>query len=455
MDGLRQRGFADSLELARSRERAGDPAAAASIYEQLLAQHPGDAALIGRLALALLGAGQLARGEREANRAWALGAGTPALAGLPRQVGLQLFSRGYREQARPWLRLAQAQQPADKDLDNARARCEPPTYLAPETYDPVAGETLLRYAPRESDRYVYAIDIAGTCNLRCPSCPVANSDDSGRTKGTMPEGLFMDILAKVKREAPGGRAAIWLYNWGEPLLHPALDRILGAIREADLSSMISTNLNYDRGLERLARHLPDVIKVSLSGWHPDSYQRSHTGGDIDRVKRNLSRLRAIVADSPQPCRVWVGHHLYRHNYHERDEVRLACEALGFEWQPVQAFWQPLEKLLELVDGHNIADPLYQDLLVDPVRNAEHVRRHRRRSFDCELRFNQTVINVDGSVSLCCSTYAPENRIATSFLDTGHEALEAARYRHALCGRCRGAGLDYSISELPDSIVATE
>ncbi|MHA7815785.1 MAG: radical SAM protein [Pseudohaliea sp.] len=454
MDGLRQRGAADDLALASSRERVGDHDAAARIYERLLAADPGDVALRTRLAVALLAAGQLARGEQEANRAWSLGAGMPATADLPRRAGLELFGRGYREQARPWLRLARTHSPADRALRDAWERCQAPAYLAPEVYDPVAGETLLRYAPREADRYVYAIDIVGTCNLRCPSCPVANSDDSHRPKGTMPEPLFLDILAKVKREAPGGRAAVWLYNWGEPLLHPALDRIIGAVRGAGLPSMISTNLNYDRGLERLAGNLPDVIKVSLSGWHPDSYQRSHTGGDIDRVKHNLERLRAIVAESPRPCRVWVGQHLYRHNYHERDEVRSACEALGFEWQPVQAFWQPLEKLLQLVEGRNIADPLYGELLVDPVRNAEHVRRHRRKAYDCELRFNQTVINVDGSVSLCCATYAPENRIAGSFLTTAHEDLEAARYRHALCGRCRGAGLDYSISELPETIVAS-
>jgi len=53
--------------------------------------------------------------------------------------------------------------------------------------------------------YMYYIDIVGTCNLRCPSCPVGNYlphdfMDLQRPKGFMKLALFEQILDKIKRE---------------------------------------------------------------------------------------------------------------------------------------------------------------------------------------------------------------------------------------------------------------
>jgi hypothetical protein len=52
---------------------------------------------------------------------------------------------------------------------------------------------------------VFWIDIVGTCNLRCPSCPVGNyreADFAGavRRRGFMNFGYFREVLAKIERE---------------------------------------------------------------------------------------------------------------------------------------------------------------------------------------------------------------------------------------------------------------
>ena len=51
---------------------------------------------------------------------------------------------------------------------------------------------------------IYNIDIAGTCNLRCPSCPVGNHDQQGyglkRKSGFMDIQMFEDILTKIGLE---------------------------------------------------------------------------------------------------------------------------------------------------------------------------------------------------------------------------------------------------------------
>jgi pyruvate-formate lyase-activating enzyme len=418
--------------------------------ERALSKAPEDIALRFLEARAFLYLGRLAAGEAQMNTLWSLASSNPALEGLPAFTARQLFAQGFWEQARPWLRIARTLE-SSPELDRLWELSSLPAHLAPEVYCDSDGETVLRYAPRESRSYVYAIDIVGTCNLACPSCPVANSADEGRAKGTMPMALFKEILAKILRESPSERPEVWLYNWGEPTLHPNLGEILALLRARGLKSMVSSNLNYSRGLTHFEQALPDVLKISLSGFSPGTYAPSHTGGNIQLVQANMHRLAEIVARADTPCEVWVGHHLYRHNLHEREEVREACEALGFQWRPIQAFWQPIEKLLELEEQRSLADPLLQELLVDPLANAAHVRQHRKHSFDCELRFNQTVINVDGSVSLCCSTYSTANRLQGSFLDESHASLETQKYSHGFCRLCRKAGFDYSLSRLPESL----
>jgi hypothetical protein len=62
------------------------------------------------------------------------------------------------------------------------------------------------------------------------------------------------------------------------------------------------------------------------------------------------------------------------------------------------------------------------------------------SRDCLLRSEQTAINSDGSVALCCTVFDLEHTIAPSFLDVDHRELQKRKYEHPLCGECMENGL---------------
>ena len=58
-----------------------------------------------------------------------------------------------------------------------------------------------RYSP---ETFVYHIDIAGTCNLGCSSCPVGNTPLKTVSRGARPRGFmsfehFSKILEKIPR----------------------------------------------------------------------------------------------------------------------------------------------------------------------------------------------------------------------------------------------------------------
>ena len=435
-----------SLEQAATLHREGHLDAAAAAYEALLAADASLTAARHNLGLIRLGQRATARALPLLERAFAEDGDNPIWVQSLPLAGLTLMDHGLWEAALPWLERAAARDPGHPGVQSALARARPREYLAPEVHDPQLQRSLLRYSPREAGTYVYAIDVVGTCNLRCPTCPVGNFQAADRPKGFMPVSLFEQILDKIVAERVAPRPEVWLFNWGEPLLHPELAALVTATRERGLSCQLSTNLNVHRGLRELARAKPDALKISLSGFTPERYARTHARGNLRLVKANMHLLRYWLDEERATTRVWVGHHIYKGAEAEVPAVKALCDELGFEHHPIAAFYQPLERLVELLEGRGRPDPVLDELIEPPQVYLARNQATRSQRHDCELRFNQTAINHDGSVALCCSVYDKPNMLGMDFLATPHAELEAAKYRHPFCGKCMGHGMAYGVHD---------
>lgn len=435
------------LEAANAAQQAGRADEAERLYRALLEHAETGTAARFNLACMQLQQGRLTEAAEGLAESLAADPANPYRNWAVREMGLALCRAGYREVARPWLEEALVNAPDDSVLQKAWRRSRPPAWLEPEVWDPALGRTLLRAAPREADTYVYTIDIVGTCNLRCPSCPVGNLQESVRPKGFMPLATFERVIDKIRAESPVAVPEIWLFNWGEPFLHPELAAMIELLNRHGLPSFLSTNLNIRRGLSAVIAADPGVIKVSMSGFSEATYSTTHARGRLDLLKANLVRLRELIDEHGAGTTVWVGQHVYRNNREEVAPVAELCRELGFEHRPIAAFYQPLEKLLALAEGESLDEPVLDLLLEHPRDYLPRIAAGRDRRYDCELRANQTVINHDGRVALCCSVYEPENMLGLDFLDTPREAIEAAKYRHPTCARCQKAGLAYAPSRL--------
>jgi hypothetical protein len=252
---------------------------------------------------------------------------------------------------------------------------------------------------------------------------------------------FEEIVSKIERETPVVKR-IDLFNWGEPTLHPRLPQFLGIARRRGLPVVLSSNLNTRCDLEELVRQEPAGIHVSLSGFTQETYERSHPGGDIERVIANLRRLRGILDRLGSRTRVRVTYYCYLDNLGEDfTRMRGLCASLRFPFLPLWAYLMPVEKLLEVSEGAPLttqARQLVERLAVPP---DEALKRARRlASPDCILRSLRTSINSDGSVALCCGVYDRENNIAPRFLDVSFKELQDLKEGHPLCERCTGRGV---------------
>jgi MoaA/NifB/PqqE/SkfB family radical SAM enzyme len=438
------------LEAANAAHQDGRLETAAEIYRELLTSP--EVALPARFNLACvqLRQGLLSEAAEGLTRTLAEDPSNPYRPWAVREMGLALFRHNFWEVARPWLEEALIEYPDDPAVQQAWSRSRPPPWLAPEAFDAGRDRTLLRAAPREGSSYVYTIDVVGTCNLRCPSCPVGNLTASSRPRGFMPLGLFEQIVDKLIEESPVPRPEIWLFNWGEPLLHPDLPAMIKRLNQHHLPSFLSTNLNIRKGLDKTIAANPGTIKVSLSGFSQATYGKTHARGRIDRVKDNLYRIRRLIDRYRVGTRVWIGQHVYQTNRHEVEPVAELCRELDFDHRPIAAYYQPLEKMLDIAEGRMSDEPILGQLLEHPAEYLSRQARWRDQRYDCELRANQTVINHDGSVALCCTVYEPANMLGVNFVDTKREQIETLKYEHETCSRCQRAGLAHVPSRLARS-----
>ncbi len=196
-----------------------------------------------------------------------------------------------------------------------------------------------------------SVDITGTCNLKCISCPRGNFQEQG-PMGFMRLPTYQKVLAKLLREIPF-LGQVQLYAWGEPLINPDVAEIIRHTVSNKVLCAMSTNLNLKRDFSEAIAAGPDWLKVSCSGFGED-YEVTHTGGKWELFHDNLYKL-ASHRDKFNPSMyVEVNYHVYQHNQGEQlEQMRALCDELSFAFRPNWAYLYPLDKILDYREGREL------------------------------------------------------------------------------------------------------
>jgi MoaA/NifB/PqqE/SkfB family radical SAM enzyme len=288
----------------------------------------------------------------------------------------------------------------------------------------------------------YTIDVVGTCNLKCPSC-AWSMDEINYTKGIMSFDYFKLVTEKMKRETEL-ITHVSLYSWGEPFLHPKLDLFINHLHELNIATAVSSNLSIKSSdqIKKIIKASPDYLKISLSGFYPEAYNSTHTGGDINLVKSNLYRIKDYIDKYKSKTFVDVNYHLYRNNNGKNlDKMKELCHELGFALSSTHALVMPLERVLDHCDGKpdDQTKELSKLLLVDIDEGREITKEFRNQP--CRFLTNQININWDGSISLCCVGFDQSiYGISNNYLDISLENIWNKKENHPLCDKCLSYGL---------------
>jgi sulfatase maturation enzyme AslB (radical SAM superfamily) len=140
---------------------------------------------------------------------------------------------------------------------------------------------------------VVELDVTTFCDLACPECI------SG---GLLNNGRFSDhkLLTLAAEMAEAGVKAVILIGGGEPLLHPAVGRVMEILAQRDVAIGLTTNgTQIHRYLEQIA----DCVlwtRVSVDAASPEIYNlfRPRRGGTRDAFSAVIANIQAL-ADAKQ------------------------------------------------------------------------------------------------------------------------------------------------------------
>lgn len=232
---------------------------------------------------------------------------------------------------------------------------------------------------------VLTIEAANACNLRCPHC-FTGAGEVGRDKGM----LQMPLYEKLLDELGDYLFNIEFYNWGEPLLNKRLEDMIAMATRRGISTYISTNFSVpfdDARAERIVAAGLDLLGVSLDGATQESYEQYRVRGDFNLVLDNVRKINAAKKKlgSAKPEVAWE-FHLFPHNLHELDRARDMARELRMTFMPSKGW----------VTG---ADWDTEGKYADPPPG---------RAAPCYFLWQRAVVNIDGGVAPCCSTFYTED-----------------------------------------------
>ena len=285
------------------------------------------------------------------------------------------------------------------------------------------------------------IDVVSACNLSCPSCPVGNSVGIKKSKGIMSPELLEKILRKGSTECEID--FIGLFNWTEPLIHPRLAELV-EIAQSYAPCHLSSNLNLARiNYEELLNKNPRYFRISLSGFNQSVYSKTHQGGDVEIVKRNMVELSEAAARVNGSTKIEVLYLRYLGNADDELLMKEYSEALGFSFRPIWAYLMPIEKVLQFINDPgdlSVEDQeIVKSLALRPERDVIKASQGIRND-NCSLLEDQLTMNSQGVVQLCCALYDENKYSITNYLDIPFEEIQSGKRAMEICRECMSYGV---------------
>jgi MoaA/NifB/PqqE/SkfB family radical SAM enzyme len=236
------------------------------------------------------------------------------------------------------------------------------------------------------------------CNLQCPACP------TGLRLGLRPTVAIDEELFKATIDQIGDYVfQLYMYNWGEPLLHKRTPEMIAYAKEKDINILLSTNLSLklsDDYIDRLVLSGLDRMLVSLDGVTQESYSKYRVRGDLALVRENVMRIQRAKQrlGSATPKVVWQ-FLVFRHNEHEIEQARAVHQEWGADEFIVGGAEMPLEPHNDGFEPSTI--PAYNIYHPDHPLQKE-AERQMTTDRACAWLYGVFVLNPNGKVSPCCA-----------------------------------------------------
>jgi hypothetical protein len=291
------------------------------------------------------------------------------------------------------------------------------------------------------------VEIDTRCNARCFNCDTGNKSRSPHRK-SMDLELFERILDHARAIGVVDRSSlIYLFDRGEPTLHPEFNAVVRALDRRNLGFCISSNCGLNPRLDDdiSMRELKKFV-ISMPGFSQASYDRIHRLP----FPRVLANVDAMLTD--WRARGFCGEtilsiHMYRFNLEEMAPAEAWSRDRGIVFSPYCAFFADFkmqwafatETMAPAVRAH-AEQSMFLDMLRDNLSRMP-------ADYQCPQQRDRLNINERGELALCCGaprhgdTYE-EGFLLGNFLDMTAADIARRKTTAAICGECIACGNAY-------------
>ena len=254
------------------------------------------------------------------------------------------------------------------------------------------------------------IEPGAVCSLGCPFCPQSSpSFDFSREMLTL--GNFQKIIDYFEDFVD----TVMLFNWGEPLLNPALGAMVKYASERKMATIIHSNFNHlkEEFAEDLILGGLTQIVASIDGTSQESYQVYRRGGSFASALANLKlfcdKKKTLARGNPDILWKFL---VFRHNEGEMDKARgLAAEIgvkIDFQFAVAPGEFNPT-----LSEYNN--DGLKEKFI-------------KYYGLPCEQPWRAVNIHADGTVLPCCMVSQTKYGMGNFFREDFRSIWNNDRYR---------------------------
>jgi molybdenum cofactor biosynthesis enzyme MoaA len=256
------------------------------------------------------------------------------------------------------------------------------------------------------------VEASGRCNLRCPLCP--RSEGNTRTEGDMEWNSYTNL---IDRFAPY-LFQVRLHSLGEPMLNPNLPQMAAYAHAKGIYTNFHTNGHFltERSIIALLTSGIDEINIALDGMSQETYTRYRIGGSFERVRNGVLALcderRRLNLTRP---RINLQFLVMAHNEHEIPALTEFAKSTGVD--------RVFLKSVNIATGTEAGNTGY-------LPRDKTYRRYREgvdglelsRKRRCTRVFMESIVNWDGSVSICSGDYGTQRRVTGNFFRDGVETV---------------------------------
>ncbi|MFA5725407.1 MAG: radical SAM protein [Candidatus Omnitrophota bacterium] len=250
------------------------------------------------------------------------------------------------------------------------------------------------------------LEPSSRCNLKCKMC-WRTLYKFNRPEGDMPYAEFKEIIDKI------GDCLIFvgLWNYGEPLLNPELNKMIAYCSKKGIVTVLSTNgtlLDRAKSLDLFAAGLKYLI-ICVDGVTEEVYQEYRNTAKLAEVENNVRQVCDLKKEKRSKFPVIeLQFIVMKGNEHQVDEFF----PLAYSWGLDRAVLKKVSMLKDI----KLADdflPRNDNYLLDCYKSTG---KSIPKGF-CDIPWQTMVVNSDGWVVPCCSDYFSLEKTGNVFVDS--------------------------------------